>query len=75
MNESHISIHDSNVVLCSLYMYLVIVYSLSNCVLEKNIECSDYFGKNRQVYETTGNPTDLVIVNDVAYYIQISPEM
>ncbi|KAK2174472.1 hypothetical protein NP493_799g01010 [Ridgeia piscesae] len=39
----------------------------------KHIECSDYFGNHRQVYNTTGEPMDLEIVNDVAYYVQVSP--
>ena len=45
--------------------YFVTVY--------KKIECSDYFGQNRQVYKTIGEPASLAIGNDVAYYVQNNP--
>ena len=58
----------------SLCVYLIIIYNSSNFVsVKKHIQCSDYFGNHRQVYNTTGEPRDLEIVNDVAYYVQYNP--
>ena len=75
-NSSHIS-KPGWIVVCDrwyIYMYWFTGYSFSDCVLvRKHIECSDYFGNHRQVYNTTGNPQDLAIVNDVAYYVQMNP--
>ena len=56
------------------YMYLFFSYSFSDGVSDlKHIECSDYFGHHRQVYITSGVPRDLVIVNDVACYVESNP--
>ena len=55
-------------------MHLISIYNFSDFVSDNRyIECSDYVGSHRQVYKTTGEPMDLEIVNDVAYYVQVSP--
>ena len=38
------------------------------------IVCTDYFGQDPKVYNTTGEPTSLAIVNGVAYYTQKDPD-
>ena len=53
---------------------VIVVPQFRNCVSGQwHIECSDYFGNHRQVYNITGRPEDLEIVNDVIYYLQTSP--
>jgi len=60
----------------SLHFYItiiiVIVMPASFVVDKRQIDCYNYVGEQRQVYNTIGYVNNFVISKDVAYYVQAS---